>query len=379
MRRPSVSQRLFEVDGLRIAVNDQEAAVRGDKMPPTSVHGERLPFGWVEAIPGASFGVGPSETLAVIGESSSGKSLMILGAFGLLPSGTRVLSGTTTYRGASFEPAGRREEPTQPIRRKDRKRLARSGTVFDDADPEWARLAATEIGFLFQNPIASWTPILEIGPQAGEVLVEHTDLSDEEITERVMDALGEVHLPKSRRLFSAFSSQLSRGMGQRAMLAAALVKAPRLLVADEPLSGLDVSVAAAILDLLKELKERRDMAMIIVTHDLAVVSRIADRIAVVYAGRVIEEGAVGDVFKNPKHPYTSGLLGSLPSLTAGRLRPIPGEQPPLAAVPTGRCVFADRCSYIDQACVASEPQLRTVDSGSVACHHATELDLPGIG
>ncbi len=372
-------QRLFEVDGLRIAINDQEAAVRGDREPPTDVHGERLPFGWVEAIPGATYGVDASETLAIIGESSSGKSLMLLGAFGLLPGGTRVLDGSVTYRGTSFEPAGHRDDPTQPIGRKEKKRLERAGTVMDESDPDWARLVATEVGFLFQNPIASWTPILEIGPQAGEVLDEHTDLSEEEIEERVMDALGEVRLPKSKRLFRAFSSQLSRGMGQRAMLAAALVKAPRLLVADEPLSGLDVSVAAAILDLLKDLKERRNMAMIIVTHDLAVVSRIADRVAVVYGGRIIEEGAVGSMFRHPMHPYTSGLLGSLPALTTGRLRPIPGEQPPLAAIPAGRCVFADRCEFVDDACFASEPLLQVAGAGSVACHHAADLDLPGIG
>ena len=343
-----------------------------------TIHGERLPFGWVEAIPGASFGVAEAETLAIVGESSSGKSLMLLGAFGLLPSGTRVLGGAVTYRGALFEPAGHRDEPTQPIRRKERKRLERAGTVMDEVDPDWAHLVATEIGFLFQNPISSWTPILEIGTQAGEVLDEHTDLSEEEIRERVMDALGEVHLPRSKRLFGAFSSELSRGMGQRAMLAAALVKTPRMLVADEPLSGLDVSVAAAILDLLKDLKERRNMAMIIVTHDLAVVARIADRVAVVYAGRVIEEGAVGSVFKRPMHPYTSGLLGSLPALTTGRLRPIPGEQPPLAAVTAGRCVFADRCEFVNDACLASEPHLHAAGAGSVACHSAAELDLPGI-
>lgn len=373
-----MSQRLFEVDGLRVAVNDQDTAVRGDREPPTSIHGDRLPFGWIEVIPGASFGVGTAETLAIVGESSSGKSLMLLGAFGLLPSGARVLGGTTTYRGISFEPAGRRDEPTRPIRRKEQKRLKRAGTVMDEVDPEWARLVALEIGFLFQNPISSWTPILEIGPQAGEVLDEHTDLSDEEITERVMDALGEVQLPNSKRLFRAFSSELSRGMGQRAMLAAALVKAPNLLVADEPLSGLDVSVAAAILDLLKDLKERRHMAMIIVTHDLAVVARVADRVAVVYAGRVIEEGAVGDLFRRPRHPYTSGLLGSLPALTVARLRPIPGEQSPLAGVPAGRCVFADRCAFVDEICLTSEPPFQTVDDGGVACHRAVELDLPGI-
>lgn len=371
--------RLFEVDGLRIAINDQEAAVRGDREPPTTIHGERLPFGWVEAIPGASFGVAEAETLAIVGESSSRKSLMLLGAFGLLPNGTRALGGAVTYRGTLFEPAGHRDEPTQPIRRKEKRRFERSGTVMDEIDPDWARLVATEIGFLFQNPISSWTPILEIGPQAGEVLDEHTDLSEEEIRERVMDALGEVHLPKSKRLFGAFSSELSRGMGQRAMLAAALVKTPRMLVADEPLSGLDVSVAAAILDLLKDLKERRNMAMIIVTHDLAVVSRVADRVAVIYAGRVIEEGAVSSVFKRPRHPYTSGLLGSLPALTTGRLRPIPGEQRPLAAIPVGRCVFADRCEFVNDACLASEPDLHAAGTGSVACHRAAELELPGIG
>jgi peptide/nickel transport system ATP-binding protein len=374
-----VLQRLFEVDGLRIAVNDQDAAVRGDREPPTNTHGERLPFGWVEAIPGASYGVDAAETLAIIGESSSGKSLMLLGAFGLLPGGTRVLGGSVIYRGTSFEPAGHRDDPAKPISRKEKKRFKRAGTVMDESDPEWARLIGTEVGFLFQNPISSWTPILEIGPQAGEVLDEHTGLSEVEIEERVMDALGEVHLPKSKRLFRAFSSELSRGMGQRAMLAAALVKAPQLLVADEPLSGLDVSVAAAILDLLKDLKERRNMAMIIVTHDLAVVSRVADRVVVVYAGRIVEEGAVGSMYRHPRHPYTSGLLGSLPALTTGRLRPISGEHPPLAAVPAGRCVFADRCEFADGACLASEPLLHVVGAGTVACHHAAELDLPGIG
>ena len=379
MRRPLVLQRLFEVVGLRIAINDQEAAVRRDRIAPVDARGRQLDFGWVEVIPGASFGVDAAETLAIIGESSSGKSLMLLGAFGLLPSGARVLGGATTYRGMTFEPGGRREGPSQRVRRKDRKKLSRSGTVADDVDPDWAHRVATEVGFLFQDPISSWTPILEIGPQAGEVLAEHTDLTDAEITQRVMDALGEVRLPKSKQLFGAFSSQLSRGTGQRAMLAAALIKAPRLLVADEPLSGLDVSVAAAILDLLKDLKERRTMSMIIVTHDLAVVSRIADRVAVVYAGRVIEEGTVGDVFRHPKHPYTSGLLGSIPALTAGRLRPIPGEQPLLAAVPSRRCVFADRCVFVDDVCVSSEPLLQEANDGSVACFRSNDLDLAGIG
>lgn len=373
-----MSLKLFEARNLRIAVNDHEAAVQTDRRPPVSTHGEQLPFGWVEAIPGVSYGVGEGETLALIGESSSGKSLMLLGAFGLLPVGVRSLGGVTTYRGLTYEPAGHRDDPHRPVRRRERKRLMQAGTVLESANPRWERTIGTEVGFLFQNPIASWTPILEIGPQAGEVLDQHTELPREEIEQRVMDALGEVRLPRSQRMFRAYATELSRGMGQRAMLAAALVKAPRLLVADEPLSGLDVSVAAAILDLVKDLIDRRGMAMIIVTHDLAVVARIADRVAVVYGGRIVEHGEVTTVFREPRHPYTSGLLGSMPALTRGRLRPIPGEQPPLVAIRPGRCVFADRCSFADALCAAEEPALTTTGTGEVACHHAASLELPGI-
>jgi len=373
-----VRRRLFEVENLRIAVEDHHAAnARGDQ-PPRSVHGDRLADGWVEVIPGAAYGVNAGETLAIIGESSSGKSLMLLGAFGLLPAGCRVLGGTTTYRGLGFEPGGNREDPERPIRRKERRLLQRAGTVTDDVDPEWGRAIGTEVGFLFQNPISSWTPILEIGSQAGEALAAHTDLSNDEIRERVVDALGEVQLPKTNRMVRAFSSQLSRGMGQRAMLAAALVKAPRLLIADEPLSGLDVSVSAAILDLIKDLNERRGMAMVIVTHDLAVVARVADRVAVVYGGRIVEEGPIEETFRRPQHPYTSGLLGSIPALATGRLRPIPGEQPPLAEIPRGRCAFAPRCAYASDVCRTREPPSQTTHHGRVACHHAAEISLPGI-
>ncbi len=177
----------------------------------------------------------------------------------------------------------------------------------------------------------------------------------------------------------AFSSQLSRGMGQRAMLAAALVKAPKLLIADEPLSGLDVSVSAAILDLIKDLNERRDMATVIVTHALAVVARVADRVAVVYGGRIVEEGSVEETFHHPRHPYTSGLLGSIPALTTGPLRPIAGEQPPLTEITGDRCSFAPRCTYADEMCRTSEPAVRDTAVSRVACHHADELSLKGIG
>ena len=249
----------------------------------------------------------------------------------------------------------------------------------DDVNSGWARAVGSEVGFLFQDPISSWTPILEIGPQAGEALATHTDLTDDEIQERVLDALGEVQPPKSNRMMRAFSSQLSRGMGQRAMLAAALVKAPKLPIADEPLSGLDVSVSAAILDLIEDLNERRGMAMAMVTHDLPVVARVADRVAVVYGGRIVEEGPVAETYYHPRHPYTSGLLGSIPALATGRLRPIPGEQPPLTEITVDRSSFAARCAYADEMCRSAEPPDRDTLVRCVACHHAHELSLPGLG
>lgn len=387
-------QPLLEVTNLRIAVNDQDAAVRGDRPPPrldpTYVTGEGgvedwqagmpLPVGWVEVIPGISYGVDAGEVLALIGESASGKSLALLGAFALLSGGARTLGGTVTYDGNTFHPAG---SPQMPEDKGKRRRVAKrrkslAGTVMAEYEPGWAERVGMEVGFLFQDPIAAWTPTQVIGEQAGEALGIHTDLSVEEIEERVFDALGEVQLPKSNRLFGAFAIDVSRGQGQRAMLAAALVKAPRLLIADEPLTGLDAPVAAAILDLIRDMQRKRGMGMILVTHDLATVAGIADRVAVVYGGRIIEEGPVREVFHAPKHPYTSGLLGSIPG-TGKRLRPIEGEAPRLTDVPPGRCTFVNRCQFATGQCFASEPSLETIGPSQVACHHASLLDLPGVG
>lgn len=383
--------RLFVVENLRIAVADQDTAVRGaqsafrtpvgDRPPPITDDGLAMEAGWVEVIPGISFGVDPGEVLAIIGESASGKTLSLLGAFGLLPSGAVAIGGVTRYADHVFSPAGITETDAPDTRRSRRARKRRSevaGTFLaDDPDEHWRRVMGTEIGFLFQDPIAAWTPVYVIGRQAGESLEAHTDLSHEEITERVVDALGEVQLPRSGRFFAAFRNEISRGQGQRAMLAAALLKAPRLLIADEPLSGLDAPVAAAIMDLISDLCSKRDMAMVLVTHDLAAVARIADRVAVMYAGRIVEEGPVREIFSRPKHPYTAGLLGSMPAFAHGRLEPIPGEAPRLVDVVPGRCAFADRCRYAVELCTHTEPMLEPVAQSSAACHRKHELELPG--
>ena len=371
-------QPLFEVDRLRVAVFDGERAMRGEPGPVADT-GEELAPGWVEVLRGVSFSVDAGEVLAIIGESASGKSLALMGSFSLLPSGARVIGGTVRYGGHQYQPGGTlTEEPGSRKARKERKEARKAGTVVADyRDPEFGRLIGTEVGFMFQSPVGSWTPTSVIGEQSGEALDYHSDLSMEEIEQRVFDALGDVKLPQSRRFFGAYRHQLSRGMAQRAMLAAALTKAPQLMIADEPLNGLDPPVAAAIMDLLRDMQGKRDMAMIVVTHDLAAVASMADRVAVLYSGEIIEEAPAADLYHHPRHPYTSGLIGSIPGVTSGRLRHIPGEAPRLIDTDWSRCVFIDRCPYATDIC-SQPPTPRTIGSTTVACHHADTLDLAGL-
>jgi oligopeptide/dipeptide ABC transporter ATP-binding protein len=326
-----------------------------------------------------SYSVDEGESLALVGESASGKSLTLMGPFGLLSPGAKVIGGETRYRDLTYRPGGAIFDPEKKRSRADRKRAGVAGTIIDDmGDTEWAKEIGTDVGFLFQNPIGSWTPVEVIGTQSGEALDYHSDLTPDEINERVYDALGEVKLPKTSRLFNAFSNELSRGMAQRAMLAAAITKTPHLLIADEPLNGLDASVAAAIMDLIVDMRDKRDMAIVLVTHDLAAVARIADRVGVVYGGVMIEHASTTDIFHSPKHPYTSGLIGSIPGIGPGRLRHIEGEAPRLVDTPRDRCVFADRCDYVIDVCRTTVPPIQRVDGTDVACHRATELELPGV-
>jgi oligopeptide/dipeptide ABC transporter ATP-binding protein len=176
----------------------------------------------------------------------------------------------------------------------------------------------------------------------------------------------------------AYADEVSRGQAQRAMLAAALLSAPRILIADEPLSGLDVTVAQQVLALIDDLRRKRGMGLLLVTHDMAVAASVADRVAVVYGGAIVEEGPVDEIFFRPKHPYTAGLLGSVPGMGLGRLRPIEGEAPDLFELPRG-CSFATRCEYAIDRCRQETPQARPVGPVRVACHRAEELALVGVG
>jgi oligopeptide/dipeptide ABC transporter ATP-binding protein len=326
-----------------------------------------------------SFSVDSGEVLALVGESGSGKSLALMGGFSLLAPGTRVLGGQTRFEGTTFLPGGETAFTDTKRSRKQRKESRVAGTIVSDYDNDaWTKVVGTRIGFMFQNPVGSWTPDLVIGEQAGESLAVHSDLTTEEIESRVFDALGEVQLPKSRRLFSAFRHELSRGMAQRAMLAAAITKTPSLLIADEPLTGLDSTVAAAIMDLIKDMQSKRAMAMIIVTHDLAAVASLADRVAVIYGGIIVEQAAVTEIYHRPKHPYTAGLIGSIPGIRPGRLRSIRGEADRLVDVNRSECVFVDRCDFATEICRTIQPEVRPVGESMVACHHATPEGHLGV-
>lgn len=364
---------LFEVENMRIAIHDPAA-------PPQLIHiepyGPWLPDGWIVAISQISFSVEAGEILAIVGESGAGKSIAALGALGLLAAGAKVVDGTVSFDGVQLRPTRRLEEGRSRWwrRRRDRRR---EPFMEELLDPGYRGVLGTRIGVLFQDAIASWEPTAMIGEQAGEVLREHTDMADTEIVDRVLDALGEVQLPKVSKYLS-FRHELSRGQAQRAMIASVLVKNPDLLVADEPLSGLDAPVAAAVLDILRDLKARRGLAMILITHDLATVASIADRVMVMYGGQIVEEGQVSEIFYRPRHPYTEGLLGSVPSIARKRLVSIGGTPPRIQDVPPDACAFAPRCPYAIDKCHAVRPQTRPVADSLVACWRADELELAGV-
>ena len=304
----------------------------------------------VRAIDGVSFQIAPGEALALVGESGSGKSLIAMGAVDLLPAGAEAVAGRTTF----------------------------AGRVLQDMEPaDWRRLVGMGIGVLFQDPIGSWDPIEMIGPQSGEVLETHEALGREEVQRRVLEALGRVRLPR-RVKYLSYAHEMSRGQAQRAMLAAALLSMPRVLIADEPLSGLDVTVARAVLGLIDDLRRERGMGLLLVTHDLGVVAAVADRVAVVYGGMVVEEAPAAALYHAPRHPYTDGLLGSVPAFARGRLRPISGDPPELWELPPG-CPFAPRCPYALAACGTARPPARQVGESCVACLRAEELALRGVG
>jgi peptide/nickel transport system ATP-binding protein len=303
--------------------------------------------GAVHAVDRMSLSLSPGEVLGIVGESGCGKSVTALSILGLLPS-TATATGSVRLEGTELLGASR-----------SRLRKIRGRTI----------------SFVFQEPMTSLNPVLRVGHQIEEVVREHMGLSRRAARERVVELLDLVHIPDPARRVDEYPHQLSGGMRQRVMIAMALACDPKILIADEPTTALDVTIQAGILDLLRELRARLGTSIILITHNLGVVADLADRVVVMYAGRKAEEAPVGELFAHPQHPYTIGLLGAVPRAGAarnGRLQEIPGRVPSLAELPR-HCAFADRCPRADEQSWSEVPQLRQVrPDHHVACFHPGE-------
>ena len=304
------------------------------------------PDGEVPAVAGVDLDVQAGECLGVVGESGAGKSQIFLAAMGLLAANGRA--------GGS-------------VRLDGRELLGRS-------DAELNRVRGSRMAMIFQDPMTALNPYLKVSRQMTEVLVLHQGLSERAARAAALAMMERVRIPDAKRRFDSYPHEFSGGMRQRVMIATALLCAPDLLIADEPTTALDVTVQAEILDLFRELRALSATAIVLVTHDLGVVAGLCDRLAVVYAGRVVESGSAAEVFRAPRHPYTRGLLEATPRLDdagAGALATIPGQPPDPLRLPSG-CAFRERCPLCEEVCAASRPEPRPVGEGHFAACHVAE-------
>jgi peptide/nickel transport system ATP-binding protein len=299
--------------------------------------------GWVRPVNEVSLRIAAGESLGLVGESGSGKTMLSLALMGLLPAGARV-SGEVQLetKGAS------------------RKLLTKLH------EEEWRRVRGREIAMIFQEPMTSLNPVMRVGAQIEEAILAHeAGMPREELRRRVRMAMGQASLPEPELRAEQFPHQLSGGLRQRAMMAMALAPQPQLLIADEPTTALDVTVQQQILDLLDRLRRELRLGLLFITHDLGVVAKVAECVAVMYAGRIVEEGPAAKVLREPKHPYTQGLLAASPTLQRKELRPIPGTVPALTELAKG-CAFAARCGYRRDQCEVAVPELRVAEEGHTA-------------
>ncbi len=317
--------------------------------------------GVVRAVDGVSFPLEKGQTLGLVGESGCGKSVTALSIMGLIPRPpARIVGGSVLFEGRGL-------------------------TQLKDRELEDIR--GKEIAMIFQDPMTSLNPTIKISTQITEVLRRHLDMSKEQARKRAVELLEEVRIPKAAERLDDYPHRFSGGMRQRVMIAIALACNPKLLIADEPTTALDVTIQAGILDLLDELRREHEMSMIIITHDMGVVAETADNIAVMYAGQVVEYASSFDLFDRPEHPYTEALLAALPQLEAedireGRLTAIPGLPPSLIDPPQA-CRFAPRCPHADEqdSCTKELPQLREIRTGHWvrSAHPASERERARVG
>jgi oligopeptide/dipeptide ABC transporter ATP-binding protein len=310
--------------------------------------------GVVHAVDGVSFAVERGKTLGIVGESGCGKSVLALSIMGLIPRPpAKIVSGSVVFDGSDL--VRLREKELEDLR-------------------------GREIAMIFQDPMTSLNPTLTIGTQITETIRRHYDVSKQDARKKAIELMEEVQIPRAAERLDDYPHRFSGGMRQRVMIAIALSCDPKLLIADEPTTALDVTVQAAVLDLLDDLRHQHDMAMIIITHDMGVVAEAADEILVMYAGQVVEQAQVLELFDHPEHPYTEALLSALPQIEgegirSGRLTAIPGRPPDLIHPPEA-CRFASRCPYANanDTCATVMPELREVRPGHQvrSAHPASE-------
>ena len=292
------------------------------------------PAGWVRPVNDVSFHLTAGETLGLVGESGCGKTMLSLALLGLLPPGAR------TAGEAWFAADGR------PV------------NLAALAEREFPAVRGRQIAMVFQEPMTALNPVLRIGAQVEEAIRAHEpQLAASEVARRALEALERARVPEPQLRLKQYPHQLSGGLRQRALIAMALVAGPQLLIADEPTTALDVTVQKQILELLARLRDDLGLALLFITHDLGVVAQIADRLAVMYAGRIVEEGPAAQVLRQSRHPYTEGLLRASPHLRRQKLEPIPGAVPRLDALPPG-CAFEPRCPYRREECSQAVPEMR---------------------
>ncbi|TDY62838.1 oligopeptide transport system ATP-binding protein [Aminivibrio pyruvatiphilus] len=304
--------------------------------------------GTVKAVDGVDFTLREGEILGIVGESGGGKSVTGFSLLGLIDPPGRVAAGEVIFRGEN---------------------------LLEKSEEEMRRIRGKEISMIFQDPMTSLNPLQTIGRQIDEMLALHTPLSQADRRKRSLELLREVGIPNPEDRLENYPHQFSGGMRQRVVIAIALAANPKLIIADEPTTALDVTVQAQILALMENLVKRFGSALILITHDLAVVSEMTHRVAVMYCGRVVEEGPTRELVHNPFHPYTKGLLESIPRLSGERSRrlpQIPGMVPNLFDLPPG-CSFAPRCGYATELCRKEAPRMRTVAPGRmVSCHNPVQ-------
>jgi peptide/nickel transport system ATP-binding protein len=326
--------------------------------------------GWIRPVDDVSLRIGAGECLGLVGESGSGKTMMALALMGLLPLGAKV-SGEAQLQGEvnPLRDTNQAKENTSgpaSLEGGTAKRISLPRSLTNLSEREWRAVRGRQIAMIFQEPMTALNPVMRVGAQIEEAVRAHeATLDSSEVHRRVQQALRRAAVPEPETRARQFPHQLSGGLRQRAMIAMALAGGPRLLVADEPTTALDVTVQKQILDLLDRLRRELQLGLLFITHDLGVVAQVADRVAVMYAGRVVEEGPARELFEKPSHPYTRGLLAASPTLERGRLTPIPGTVPQLTSLPPG-CAFEPRCAVRVADCVRTMPELRAASQNHAA-------------